>query len=105
MGQEVTHCCGRSLADGAEGLVGRWLLSHWPMAAVPRAEEFGSSRPARDGGFRHLSPNHSVAMPRNEKNPTTSVTVVTNTPDEIAGSAWKRWSTSGTRMPPSAPAT
>src|SRR5262249_39443093 len=63
-----------------------------------------SSRPARDGHLRHLSPNHSVAMPRNEKNPTTSVTVVTNTPDEIAGSAWKRWSTSGTRMPPSAPA-
>src|SRR5215831_7754971 len=56
-------------------------------------------------GMRHLSPNHSVAMPRNEKNPTTSVTVVTNTPDEIAGSARKRWSTSGTRIPPSAPAT
>src|SRR5262249_58890511 len=27
-----------------------------------------------------------------------------NTPDEIAGLAWKRRSTSGTRMPPSAPA-
>src|SRR6266508_494500 len=37
----------------------------------------------------YLRPNQSVAMPRNEKNPTTSVTVVTNTPDEIAGSARK----------------
>src|SRR6267142_2827223 len=53
----------------------------------------------------YLSPNQSVAIPRNERNPTTSVMVVTNTPDETAGSARKCWSTSGTRMPPSAPAT
>ncbi len=44
-------------------------------------------------------------MPRKAKKPTTSVTVVTNTPEETAGSARKRCSTSGTKMPPSAPAT
>src|SRR5262249_8853141 len=80
------------------------MLGHWPMTTVPPRREVRLSWPPRDGHLYHLSPNHSVAMPRNEKNPTTSVTVVTNTPDEIAGSAWKRWSTSGTRMPPSAPA-
>ena len=34
----------------------------------------------------YLRPNHSVAIPRKEKNPTTSVTVVTNGPDDTAGS-------------------
>jgi hypothetical protein len=34
----------------------------------------------------YLSPNQNVAMPRNEKNPTTSVTVVTKVPDATAGS-------------------
>ena len=35
----------------------------------------------------YFSPNHSVAMPRNEKKPTTSVMVVTKVPDATAGSA------------------
>src|SRR5215467_2426006 len=63
------------------------MLSYWPIAATKPSYR----RPPCNGqdatGTRHLIPNHSVAMPRNEKNPTTSVTVVTNTPEEIAGSA------------------
>ena len=43
-------------------------------------------------------------MPRNEKKPTMSVTVVTNGPDETAGSTPRRLSSSGIRMPPSAAA-
>ncbi len=35
----------------------------------------------------YFNPNHSVAMPRKEKKPTTSVTVVTNVPEATAGSA------------------
>src|SRR3984893_3361391 len=53
----------------------------------------------------YFSSNHSVAMPRNEKKPTTSVMVVTKVPDATAGSARTRSSTIGIRMPPSAPAT
>ena len=43
-------------------------------------------------------------MPRNEKKPTTSVTVVTNGPDAIAGSTPSRIRPSGMKMPPSAAA-
>ena len=35
---------------------------------------------------RYFRPNHNVAMPRNEKKPTTSVIVVTKVPDATAGS-------------------
>ncbi len=52
----------------------------------------------------HLSPNQSVAIPRNEKNPTTSVIVVTNGPDDTAGSTPSFVSVSGMTMPPSAAA-
>src|SRR5262245_14405927 len=34
----------------------------------------------------HCRPNHNVAMPRKEKKPTTSVTVVTKGPEDTAGS-------------------
>src|SRR5438477_11482768 len=53
----------------------------------------------------YFNPNQSVAMPRKEKKPTTSVMVVTNVPEATAGSARTRSSTIGIKMPPSAPAT
>jgi hypothetical protein len=38
----------------------------------------------------YFSPNHRLAMPRKEKNPTTSVIVVTNGPEDTAGSTPRR---------------
>src|SRR4029079_10256198 len=55
--------------------------------------------------LRSYTTNPSVAMPRNEKKPTTSVMVVTKVPDATAGSARTRSNTIGTRIPPKAPAT
>src|SRR5262245_37467252 len=52
----------------------------------------------------YFSPNQSVAIPRNDRNPTTSVTVVTNGPDDTAGSTPSRVRMSGIRIPPSAAA-
>src|SRR5262249_20689630 len=60
-----------------------------PLAYSSHKAELPEATLQWPGRNRHASfePNHSVAMPRSEKNPTTSVTVVTNTPEGIAGSA------------------
>src|SRR5262245_26861783 len=50
-------------------------------------------------------PNHRLAMLKNEKKPTTSVTVVTNGLDATAGSILSRCSARGIRIPPNAAAT
>ena len=43
----------------------------------------------RANAHQHYS-SHSVASPRKAKKPTTSVTMVTNTPDDTAGSKPQR---------------
>ena len=62
-----------------------------PSTAAARARRPALAEPAGSAVRPHVSnltlkPNHSVAIPRNEKKPTTSVTVVTNGPDATAGS-------------------
>jgi hypothetical protein len=69
------------------GVLGHWLTNGAEDASTIFAR--GGTGKSMSLHVRYLRPNHSVAMPRNEKNPTTSVTVVTNTPDDIAGSARK----------------
>ena len=48
--------------------------------------------------------NHIVAMNKNEKNPTTSVTIITKELEGTAGSNFSLLSASGIRMPPAAAA-
>src|SRR5262249_35913654 len=77
-----------------------------PMVRVCKPNRIGCT-PIAPWDLRsadYLRPNHRVAMPRKEKNPTTSVTVVTNGPDDTAGSTPRRIRISGMRMPPSAAA-
>ena len=58
-----------------------------PCVSVADAHQ-GLINDTRLGRPAHLfSPNHSVAMPKNEKKPTTSVMVVTKMPEATAGSA------------------
>ncbi len=45
------------------------------------------------------SPNQSPAKPKNAKNPITSVTVVTNTEEAIAGSTFNLLRASGIKIP------
>ena len=56
------------------------------------------------GSAPYRRPNHRLAMLRNEKKPTTSVTVVTKGLEATAGSNLSRCRTSGIRIPPRAAA-
>src|SRR3954447_15541598 len=79
---------GQEIADG----IGHWLRAYGRPLRFSRSFTHGD----------HLSPNHNEAMPRKEKKPTTSVTVVTKGPDDTAGSAPRRMRSKGIRIPPSA---
>ena len=53
-----------------------------PFRATSRSQSAGRPRPDR---CTTLTTSHSAASPRKAKKPTTSVTVVTKTPEAIAG--------------------
>src|SRR5262249_8745392 len=75
-----------------------------PARSEIRQGRRSRTRDRRAGGAAcaHLSPNQSVAIPRNEKKLTISVTVVTKGPDDTAGSTPSLVRPRGMKNPPSA---